>query len=120
VKAMAFVIVISRPDKPQEDTRSIPLTRKMIMGNSIYCDIVLDDKTVASMQCEIQPVKTGHIVVKNLDGKKEVLHNQVRLKKAAIKADDVLKIGPFLLRIDPTQLTPEELAVINTEYEEFV
>ncbi len=116
---MAVVIVITRPDKP-EDIKEIAVTRKLVLGHSVYCDVVLDDKTVASMQCEIQPVKTGHIVAKNLDGKREVHLNQVRLKRSAIKADDVLKIGPFILRIDPTKLTPEELAVINTEYEEFV
>ena len=72
------------------------------------------------MQCEIHPVKTGHIIAKNLDTKKEVLLNQSRLKKAALSSTDILKIGPFLVSIDKDQLTPEELAVINTEYEEFV
>lgn len=117
---MAVKLVITRPDRPAEAQQVVSLTRKIILGNSMYCDVVLEDKTVASMQCEIQPVKTGHIVVRNLDSKKEVLLNQARLKKSAIKADDVLKIGPFILRIDPTELTAEELAVLNTEYEEFV
>ncbi len=116
---MAIIIVITRPDKP-EDIKEIAVNRKLVLGHSVYCDVVLEDKTVASMQCEIVPVKTGHIVAKNLDMKKEVHLNQSRLKRAAIKADDVLKIGPFILRIDPTKLTPEELALLNTEYEEFV
>lgn len=116
---MAVVIVITRHDNPH-DIKEVQVTRKLVLGNSVYCDVVLEDKTVASMQCEIQPVKTGHIVAKNLDAKKEVLINQSRLKKSALNSDDVLKIGPFLLSIDKDQLTPEELAVINTEYEEFV
>jgi pSer/pThr/pTyr-binding forkhead associated (FHA) protein len=116
---MALILVITRTDKPNE-VKAIPLDRKLIVGHSLYCDVVLEDKTVANMQCEIQPVKSGHIVVKNLDGKKEVLLNQVKLRKSAIKADDVLKIGPFILRIDPRELTPEETALLNAEYEEFV
>jgi hypothetical protein len=116
---MALAIVISRTDKDTEN-KIIPLTRKLILGNSIYCDVVLEDKSVANMQCEIITAKTGHIVFKNLDGKKEVLLNQTRIKKSVLKIDDVLKIGPFTLMIDHTQLTDEELAIINTEYEEFV
>ena len=113
---MAVYIVVTRPDKP-ELLNEVPVTRKLVLGNSVYCDIILDDKTVASMQCEITQVKTGHILAKNLDMKKEVILNQARLKKAALKADDVLKIGPFIIRIDPTKLTQEELVVINSEYE---
>ena len=116
---MAVVIVITRHDNPQ-DIKEISVTKKIILGNSIYCDVVLEDKSIASMQCEILPVKSGHIIVKNLDSKKEVLLNQTRLKRAAITSTDILKIGPFLLSIDKEQLTAEELAVINTEYEEFV
>lgn len=116
---MAVVIVITRRDNPQ-DIKEIIVTKKLVLGNSIYCDVVLEDKMIAGMQCEIQPVKTGHIIAKNLDAKKEVLLNQSRLKKAAISSTDILKIGPYLLCIDKDQLTPEELAVINTEYEEFV
>lgn len=116
---MAIVIVISRPDKP-EVLKEISLDRKLVFGHSVYCDVVLEDKLVAGMQCEILPVKTGHVVIKNLDLKKEVHLNQSRVKKAAIKADDVLKIGPFVLRIDPTKLTAEELALLNTEYEEYI
>ena len=116
---MAIVIVISRPDRP-EVMQEVSIDRKLVLGHSVYCDVILDDKMVGKMQCEILPVKTGHIVVKNLDLIKEVHLNQSRVKKAAIKADDVLKIGPFILRIDPTKLTPEELAVINTEYEEYI
>lgn len=117
---MALVIKISRPDKPQVEVKSVTLTRKLILGNSMYCDVVLEDKSVASMQCEILPAKTGHVVAKNLDAKKEVLLNQARLKQSALKTDDILKIGPFILQLDLSQLTPEELAVVNTEYEEFV
>ena len=116
---MAVVIVITRHDNPQE-IKKFPVTKKMIIGNSIYCDVVLEDKTIASMQCEILPVKSGHIIAKNLDSKKEILLNQTRLKRSAITSTDILKIGQFLLSIDKEQLTEEELAVINTEYEEFV
>lgn len=116
---MAVVIVVTRHDNPQ-DIKEFAVTKKLVLGNSIYCDVILEDKTVASMQCEIQPAKTGHIIAKNLDAKKEVLLNQSRLKRAAITSSDILKIGPFLVSIDKDKLTPEELAVINTEYEEFV
>lgn len=116
---MAVIIQITRPDKPEE-VKEITVNRKLVLGHSMYCDVVLDDKTIASMQCEIQPVKTGHIVAKNLDLKKEVHINQLRLKRQAIKLNDVIKIGPFVLKIDQGQLTPEEIAVFNTEYEEFV
>ncbi|MBC7713800.1 MAG: FHA domain-containing protein [Rhizobacter sp.] len=116
---MALVIVITRPDKP-EVQKVISVDRKLVLGNSVYCDVVLEDKAIASMQCQVHPAITGHVVITNLDTKKEVLLNQSRLKKAALGVDDVLKIGAFLLRIDPTQLTPEELVILNTEYEEFV
>lgn len=116
---MAVVIVITRPDKPEVHL-AVAVDKKLVIGSSIYCDVVLEDRTVASMQCQIQTAKTGHILATNLDVKKDVLINQSRLKRSAIKADDVLKIGPFILRVDPTQLTPEELKILNTEYEEFV
>lgn len=116
---MAVVIVITRPDNP-EIQKVISVDKKLVIGSSMYCDIVLEDRTVASMQCQLQPAKTGHILATNLDTKKEVLLNQSRLKRSAIKADDVIKIGPFILRVDPTQLTADELKIMNTEYEEFV
>jgi Inner membrane component of T3SS, cytoplasmic domain len=116
---MAVFIVITRPDKPELKIE-VELSRKLILGNSGYCDVVLEDKSIASMQCEIFRAKTGHVIGNNLDLKKEVHLNQLRLKKSPIKVDDVLKIGPFILRIDPTKLTQEELSVINSEYEEFV
>jgi hypothetical protein len=116
---MAVVIVITRPDKP-EVQKIISLDRKLILGSSVYCDIVLEDKTIASMQCQFQPVKTGHVVATNLDLKKEVLINQSRLKKAALRVDDIMKIGPFILKIDTSQLTVDELMILNSEYEEFV
>lgn len=116
---MAVVIVITRPDIP-EIKNEILVNRKLVIGHSIYCDVVLDDKTIAGLQCQIHRVKTGHVLATNLDLKKEVLLNQSRLKRAAIKADDVLKIGPYILQIDHTKLTPEELSILNTEYEEFV
>lgn len=116
---MAVFLVVTRPDKP-EVLEEIAVTRKLVLGNSVYCDVVLDDKMVASMQCEVIQVKTGHIVVKNIDLKREVLLNQSRLRKSAIKPDDEIKIGPFVVRIDPTKLTVEEIAVLNSEYEEFV
>ncbi|MBY0413416.1 MAG: FHA domain-containing protein, partial [Bdellovibrionales bacterium] len=112
---MAVIIVVSRPDRPQQDELFIEINRKLIFGNSMYCDVVLGDKMVANMQFEILAAKTGHIIVKNLDAKKELHLNQARLlslKKTSIKADDVLKVGPFVLRIDPTKLTQEELAVL--------
>ncbi len=116
---MAVFLVVTRPDKP-EVMHEIAVTRKIVMGNSLYCDVVLDDKMVASMQCEVVQVKTGHIVVKNIDAKREILLNQVRIKKSAMKPDDEMKIGPFVVKIDPTKLTVDELAVLNSEYEEFV
>lgn len=116
---MAVFLVVTRPDKP-EVLKEIAVTRKLVLGNSVYCDLFLDDKMVASMQCEVVQAKTGHIVVKNIDAKRDILLNQVRFKKSVIKPDDELKIGPFVLRIDPTKLTPEELEVLNSEYEEFV
>jgi hypothetical protein len=116
---MAVVIVVTRPDRPEMKIE-FSVSRKLILGNSLYCDVVLEDKLIAGMQCEIFPAKTGHVMARNLDSKKEVLINMSRLKKAPLKADDVIKIGPFVLRIDPTQLTSEELIIINSEYEEFV
>ena len=112
---MAVTILISRSDM-LEMVREIHVNRKLVLGNSVYCDVILEDKTVASLQCEIQPTKTGHVVAKNLDAKKDVYLNKTKLKRSAIKVDDVLQIGPFILRIDPTKLTPEELVVLNTEY----
>lgn len=116
---MAVVLVITRPDKPDVQ-KSISVDKKLVIGSSLYCDLVLEDKNISGMQCQIQPVKSGHILATNLDLKKEVLLNQARLKRSAIKADDVLKIGPFILRVDPTQLTADELKILNTDYEEFV
>lgn len=116
---MAVVIVISHPTKP-ELQQQFSVTGKLVLGNSVYCDVKLDDKLVASMQCQVQPTKSGHIVVTNLDLKKEVYLNKTRLKKSSLRVDDVLKIGPFVLTIDPLKLTPEELEVINTEYVEYI
>ncbi|GEM_PF-791846 len=116
---MAVVFVLSRTDKPDE-RQEIPIKDKLIVGKSVYCDIKLDDRLISSIQCEIKTTKSGHVVVQNMDMKREVLLNQGRLKKSALKVNDVLKIGPFLLTIDESKLTPEEMNVINTEYEEFV
>lgn len=116
---MAVVFVISRTDKPDEKME-IPIKEKLVLGKSVYCDVKLDDKLISSIQCEIKTTKTGHVIAQNMDLKREVLINQNRLKKSALKATDVLKIGPFLLTIDQSKLTPEEIAIINTDYEEMV
>lgn len=42
---MAIIIVITRPDKP-EDIKEIAVNRKLVLGHSVYCDVVLEDKTV--------------------------------------------------------------------------
>lgn len=115
---MAIVLLISRADKP-ESIQEIFVRGKMVMGQSVYCDVKLDDKLVANMQCEVQTVKSGHIVVTNLDQKREVYINKTRLKKSSLKLEDVLKIGPFVITISPEKLTPEELEVINSEYIEY-
>ncbi|MFA6235884.1 MAG: FHA domain-containing protein [Bacteriovorax sp.] len=116
---MAIVLVISRPDKP-EVRQEISLDgKKMILGHSVYCDVKLDDKLVGSMQCEVLTAKSGHIVINNLDQKREVYINQTRLKRSSLKSSDILKIGPFIITIDPDKLTQDELAVINTEWIEY-
>ena len=115
---MAIIIIVSRPDQP-ELRQEFSVTRKIVVGQSVYCDVKLDDKLVSSMQCQIQPTKTGHIVVTNLDQKREVFLNQSRLKRSSLKVNDVLKIGPFVLQLDPNKLTDDELKIINTEYEEY-
>lgn len=115
---MAIVLVISRPDRPGV-LQEISVNGKMVIGQSVYCDVKLDDKLVSSMQCQLQTTKSGHLVVTNLDLKKEVYLNTSRLKKSSLKVDDVLKIGPFIITINPDKLTPSELEVINTEYIEY-
>lgn len=116
---MAVVFVLSRTDKPEE-RQEIPIKEKLVLGKSVYCDVKLDDKLISSIQCEIKTTKTGHVIAQNMDLKREVLLNQSRLKKSALKAGDVLQIGPFLLTIDQSKLTPEEMTIINTDYEEMV
>lgn len=116
---MAVVFVLSRADKPEE-RQEIPIKEKLVLGKSVYCDIKLDDKLISSIQCEIKTTKSGHVIVQNMDLKREVFLNQSRLKKSAIKATDVLKIGPFQLSIDQSKLTEEEMSIINTDYEEMV
>lgn len=115
---MAIVLVISRPDKPGLK-QEYSVNGKLIIGQSVYCDVKLDDKLVSSMQCQVQTTKSGHIVVTNLDLKREVYINKSRLKKSSLGLEDVLKIGPFVITIDPNKLTPAELEVINTEYIEY-
>lgn len=115
---MAIILVISRTDKP-ELKQEISISGKMVIGQSPYCDVKLDDKLISSMQCQVQTTKSGHIVVTNLDLKREVYINTMRLKKSILKLDDVLKIGPFVITIDSNKLTPAELEVINTEYIEY-
>ncbi len=117
---MAVVLVLERSDKKDDPKVEIPIVKKIVLGQSPYCDVTLNDKMVAKMQCEIEFSKSGHIVVTNVDQKRDVFLNKSKLKRAGLKLDDVLKIGPFVLRIDPTKLTPEESAVINTEFEEYV
>ncbi len=115
---MSVVIVIERIDK--EDRKEIAVEKKLILGQSVYCDITLDDKMIAKMQCEIELAKSGHVVMTNIDRKRDVYLNESKLKKSGIKVSDKVKIGPFILSIDSSKLTPEELEIINTEYEEFI
>ncbi|MGZ3790545.1 MAG: FHA domain-containing protein [Bacteriovorax sp.] len=115
---MAIVVVIKHLEKLE--VKEVVLNGKLVVGQSVYCDVKLDDKLIASMQCQFQTTKCGHVLVTNLDLKREVLINQARLKKSPLKSDDVLKIGSYVLSIDQSKLTPEELSVINAEYIEMV
>ncbi len=116
---MAVVFIVSRVDTPHVK-KEYPIKEKLVVGKSVYCDVLLDDKLVSSIQCEIRTTKTGHVVVTNMDLKREVLLNQGRLKKSPIKVDDVLKIGPFVMSIDQSKLTEEEMNILNTEYVEYI
>lgn len=116
---MPIIMVATRADKPEVKIEFV-VSRKLILGNSMYCDVILEDRSIANMQCEIMPVKTGHVVARNLDLKKEVHLNHLRLKRSALKASDILKIGIFELKMDVSQLTEEEAAIVSSEYEEFV
>jgi pSer/pThr/pTyr-binding forkhead associated (FHA) protein len=117
---MAVVFVLSRKDRPEEK-QAFPMKEKLILGKSVYCDIKLDDRLISNIQCEIKTTKSGHVIAQNMDLKREVLlNNGSRLKKSALKVHDVLIIGPYELYIDQSKLTSEEIAVINSEYEEMV
>jgi hypothetical protein len=116
---MAVIIVITRLDRPEVE-QFIPLAKKIVLGSSIYCDIHLEDKMLAKMQCQIQKMSTGQVIISNLDFKRDILLNETRIRKAAIRANDVVKIGAFLLKVDATQLTEEEIQILNTDYEEIV
>jgi hypothetical protein len=78
---MAVVIIVSRSDKPDQ-REEFPVKEKLVLGKSVYCDVKLDDRLISSIQCEIKTTKSGHVVVTNLDMKKEVYLNQTRLKKS--------------------------------------
>ena len=106
--------------------RASDFTQKInIIGSIItqsykdFCDTSIIEKSILENE-DLKKIETKERKLKNIDEKKEMFLNKAKLKKAAIKVDDVLKIGPFLLRIDPTKLTPDELAILNSEYEEFV
>ena len=115
---MAIVLQISRSDNP-DNVQEILVNGKMVMGQSIYCDVKLDDKLVANMQREIRTAKSGHIVVTNLDLKREVYINKARLKKSGLKVSDVLIIGPFEIKINSEKLTEKELEVLSMKYIEY-
>lgn len=116
---MAVVFIVSREDNPHVK-QEYPIKEKLVVGKSVYCDVKLDDKLVSSIQCEIKTTKSGHVVVTNMDLKREVLLNHGRLKKAPIKTDDILKIGPFVMTIDRSKLTEEEINILNSEYVEYI
>lgn len=119
---MTIILVVTKEGKTEEKGEYV-ISKKMIIGSSVYCDIILSDKNISGMQCQIEPVKTGHILVTTMDAKKEVFLNDSKLKKNGrhpFRVDDTLKVGPFVLRIDPTKVTKEELLILNSEYEELV
>lgn len=116
---MAIILQIKRSNSASV-IKEIEVNRKLILGQSLYCDVVLDDKLVAGMQCELLRAKSGHIIAKNLDPKKEVLINNSRLKRSQIRSNDALTIGPFILEFDQEKLTPEEASLLDSEFEEYV
>lgn len=115
---MAIVLIVKNSENSQ--TTSFEVNRKLIIGNSPYCDIFIDDKSVAKMQCEIAPHKSGHIVVRNLDQKKIVLINALRLKRSPVRVEDRIFIGAYEMRLDPGALTDEEAKTLLTDFEEYV
>lgn len=115
---MAVVLVISRADQP-DLKEEYQVAGKMVIGHSTYCDIKLNDKLVSNLQCQVQQIKSGQVIITNLDMKKAVYLNKTKLKRASLKVNDVLEIGPFVVRIDPEKLSNEEIELINAEFIEY-
>lgn len=118
-KKMAVVLIVSHVFN-LEEAQEILVNRKIVLGNSMYCDVVLRDKNIASLQCEINTHKSGHILARNLDPKKDVFINNSRLKRSPIGLDDVVRIGSYNVRIDLSRLSPDEEVILKSEFEEFV
>jgi hypothetical protein len=116
---MALVLIMTKVDEPSLK-ELIPIERKLLLGNSIYCDVVLNDKSIGSIQCQIHPAVSGHLIVTNLNKKVEIRLNKSKLKKSAMRVDDIVSVGAYFLKIDSGQLTEDEWLILDTEYEEFV
>lgn len=116
---MAIVLEIKNLNEP-DDIQKIEINRRIVIGSSMYCDIVLKDKLVSTLQCEVAPHKSGHIIAKNLDLKKEVFINSLRLKRSPITLLDRVRIGAYEIKIIDSLLTDQERENLNTDFEEFV
>lgn len=115
---MAIVIIVKNSQNSQ--TTSFEVNRKLIIGNSPYCDIFIDDRSIAKMQCEIAPHKSGHVVARNLDQKKVVMINALRLKRSPVRVEDRIVIGNYEIRLDPKELTEQEAKTLLSDFEEYV
>lgn len=116
---MAIVLEVKNLNEPS-DIQTIEIDRRIVMGSSLYCDIVLRDKLISTLQCEVLPHKSGHIIVKNLDLKKEVFINSLRLKRSPFTLLDRLRIATYEIKIIEFHLTDQEREILNSDFEEFV
>lgn len=84
----------------QEDREQFryPMREKLInLGRSAQCDLVLQDSSVSALHASIIRKQDEYQLV-DLDSTNGTYLNGVRVAKNALKADDVIGVGTFLLK----------------------
>jgi pSer/pThr/pTyr-binding forkhead associated (FHA) protein len=98
--------------KKNGSNKSFPLPSSItVIGRRHTCDLCIPLESVSRRHCQLS-CDNGVFKIRDLDSRNGTYINGKRVKEAAIKAGDSIKIGPlrFVLRIDGQPQTTAEAA----------
>jgi transcriptional regulator with GAF, ATPase, and Fis domain len=94
----ARLVVVEGPDRGKD----LEIVRERVtIGRSVICDLVLSDKAVSGIHCEIVASEKGFLL-RDLDSTNGTMCGELRIQSVWIKPGTVIRVGQSQIRFEPS------------------